>query len=392
MQKLQSTKLFTFLVTTLLSFNLLAQEALPVSSLNNIIKPIATLQPDSSFDDIKFLQETFKEKDLIALGEVTHGTKEVYMYKDRLIRYLVSSLEYKAIAFESDYSSLEDIDNYINGEIDTVSMSTNYKPLFSWLRNFNKGKDRYDKVHVYGLEIREFSGAIDKILATTKQISAVDKEVLLRVKALPFTQIPNTSLKGLKEVCSRLPKTLYSKMLMQLIENYPNFIRSGKVGFRDKAMAEIAIAIKESTANKKLIIWAHNGHVAKTALYGKPTMGEYLVKHYNDKYYVIATDINKGNVSVRKYLAKNKPVSNWQSVYYPEVNSNKAYEYYFKQCKFKNFILEVKQTIIDRDLKAFLTQEKEMRMIGALSVPVNKKLSIANNFDMVVYFDETNSI
>jgi erythromycin esterase len=392
MQKLKYIRLFTFLVTLLLSFNLLAQKASIVNSLNNVIKPILTLKPDSSFNDINFLHGTLKEKDLISLGEVTHGTKEVYTYKDRLIRYLVSSLNYKAIAFEADDSGLEVIDNYINGEIDSAVMSPNYKSLFVWLREFNKAKHKNDKVHLYGLEIREFSGAIDRILAANEQINAGDKKVLLRVKSLPFAKVDKESLEGLKEVCNRLPKTLYNKMLMQLIENYHNFISNGKIGFRDKAMAENAIAIKESTENKKLIIWAHNGHVAKTSLYGTPTMGEYLFKSYNDKYYVIATDINKGNVSVRKFIAKNKPISDWQSLYYPEVNSNKGYEYYFKQCKYKNFIIDVKAASKDRDLNAFLTQEKEMRMIGGLSIPVNKKLSIATNFDMVVYFDDTNSI
>jgi len=29
-------------------------------------------------------------------------------------------------------------------------------------------------------------------------------------------------------------------------------------------------------------------------------------------------------------------------------------------------------------------------MIGGLSFPVNKKLSLSDNFDMIVYFDEEN--
>jgi len=386
-------KLFPFLLLILLSSKLFAQETGIVSKLNNVIKPINTLKPDSSFIDIDFLSEILSTKEIIALGEVTHGTKEVYAYKDRLIRYLVSNLNYKTIAFEADYRGLEIIDNYINGTIDSTTMSPNYKPLFRWLREYNKTKSEQNKVHVYGLEIREFSGAIDKILVSNKDINQPDRAVLLKIKNTQFDKIEKESLDNFRRVCTRLSKNLYSKMLIQLIDNYHNFIgTNSKIGFRDKYLAENLIAIKQSTNDKKLIIWAHNGHVAKTSLYNNPPMGEYLNKHYGDKYYVIATDINKGNVSVRISPAKNKPISDWQSLYYPEVNSKKGYEYYFKQCKYKNFILDVHEAIIDNQLSSFLTQQKEMRMIGGLSFPVNKKLSIANNFDMIVYFDETNSI
>nr|WP_068893119.1 erythromycin esterase family protein [Pedobacter panaciterrae] len=385
--------LFLFLFSIFLSSKLFSQETEIVNKLNDVIKPINTLNPDSSFNDIDFLSKILQEKEIISLGEATHGTKEIYAYKDRLIRYLVSNLNHKAIAFEADYSGLEQIDNYINWKIESTTMSPNYKPLFTWLREYNKTKSEQNKVHVYGLEIREFNGAIDKELSSNKDINQSDKEVLLKIRNTQFDKIDNKSLNDFRMVCTRLPKTLNSKMLIQLIDNYHNFIgTSPKIGFRDKYMAENAIAIKESTNDKRLIIWAHNGHVAKTSLYNKPAMGEYLDKAYSDKHYVIATDINKGNVSVRKFIAKNKPVSDSQSLYYSEVDSNKGYEYYFKQCKYKNFILDVHAAILDNQLSSFLTQQKEMRLIGAFSIPVNKKLSIANNFDMIVYFDETNSL
>jgi len=393
MQKRQFIKLFTLLLIISFSSDSLAQEATVISKLNEVIRPIKTINPDSNFSDIEFLGGILKEKEVISLGEVTHGTNEVFIYKDRLIRYLVSNLNYRAIAFEADYFGLETIDNYITGKADTAAMSPNYRALFMWLRAFNKSQLAHNKVRVYGLELTEFSAAIDNILRQNQQISADDKQVLLRIKGMQFNKIDKASLKDFRFVCSGLPENLNRNMLLQLIDNYDNYIgRSAKIGARDKFMAENAIAIKAGTANDKLIIWAHNGHVAKTALYGNPAMGAYLHNKYKDKYYVIATDMNKGYVRVRKFIAKNKPISNWQSIYYPEVNSIKAYEYFFKACKFKNFILDLNEAKQDPELDAFLTQEKEMRLIGALSIPVNKKLSLANNFDMVIFFNETTSI
>jgi erythromycin esterase-like protein len=393
MQKPKTKKLFTFLLLLLLCSNLLAQETQLVNRLNNLITPIKTLKPDSSFEDIDFLKETLQDKEIIALGEVTHGTREVHDYKDRLIRYLVTNLNHKAIAFEADYSGLEMLDSYINGKIDTAIMSPNYQPLFQWLKAYNKTQSEQNKVHLYGLELRGFSAAIDKVLASTNDISERDKEILLNVKNTPFEKIDKALIANFRIVCARLPESLYSQMLIQLIDNYKNFTSlNGKIGFRDQYMANNAIALKEAVSDKKLIIWAHNGHVAKTSLYNKPAMGEYLHDKYGEKYYVIATDINKGYISIRKFIAKNRPISDRQPLYYPEVISNKAYEYYFKECKYKNFILDVDAASIDDQLKSFLTQPKEMRMIGSLNDTTNKKLSIANNFNMIVYFNETNGL
>jgi len=374
--------------------NLLAQETSLVKSLNNVINPILTLRPDSSFEDIHFLDKILENKEVIALGEVTHGTKEVFQYKDRLVRYLVSNLNYKTIVFEADNAGMENLDHYINGKIDSTFMSPNYKTLFEWLRAYNKKVIDANKVHLYGLELREFTPAIDRILLSNKDLDQVDKEIFMEIKSTPFDKIDKKHLKRFRDACTRLPQNLGSKMLIQLIDNYYKFLgrKSSKIGVRDAFMAENALAIKAVTNDKKMIIWAHNGHVAKTALYNEPAMGEYLQKTFKEKYYVIATDINKGNVRVRKFIAKNKPVSNWEPLYYSDVDSDKGYEYYFKQCKYKNFILDVHTAMADDQIKLLLSEPKEMRMIGALSVPVNKKLSIADNFDMIVYFDDTNSL
>lgn len=372
----------------------MAQETLLVKRLDEVINPILTLRPDSSFEDILFLNKQLENKEIIALGEVTHGTKEVFQYKDRLVRYLVSSLDYKTIVFEADNAAMENLDQYINGKIDSVFMSPNYKALFEWLRAYNKKMTAANKVHLYGLELREFMPAINKILLANKDLDQETKAVFMEINRMPFDKINKKQLDRFRAACIRLPQNLDRKMLIQLIDNYYKFIgkKTSKIGVRDAFMAENAFAIHTSTNNKKMIIWAHNGHVAKTSLYNEPAMGKYLQNTFKEKYYVIATDINRGNVRVRKFIAKNKPVSDWEPLYYPEVVSDEGYEYYFKQCRYKNFILDVRAAMADEQLKRLLTEPREMRMIGALSVPVNKKLSIADNFDIIVYFNDTNSL
>ena len=61
-----------------------------VKSLNEVIVPIRTMNPDSSFSDLDFLKKTLTDRSIVSIGEATHGTKEFFVYKDRL--FSVSSV------------------------------------------------------------------------------------------------------------------------------------------------------------------------------------------------------------------------------------------------------------------------------------------------------------
>ena len=390
-----SKLLFFTLILSLYSLRSFSQAEVQdvIAHLNTHIRPIKTISANADPEELLFLKETLKDRELVSLGEVTHGTKEVFEYKDKLVRFLVSQMDFRAIAFESDYLSLERIDEYINGKTDslvflfgTPLISAN-RPMIEWLRNFNLTKADSEKVHVYGLEARGFSNIINKILKIHPEIDANNRTVLESISKTDYNKLKREDINKLKTVMDDLPKDFYSTLLNQVLGGY----YETKFGFRDAYMAENATDLKEKARNQKLIVWAHNGHVSKTALFKKPSLGTHLYERYGDKYFVIATDFNHGNVYVRPYIARNKPLADFQRIYYPEVSSTKGYEYYFGQCKFENFILDVGEALKNPVLKSFLVRPLDFRLIGARSIPVNTKLSIARNFDMIVYFDKTSS-
>lgn len=372
-----------------------------VNSLNKIIRPIESLKGDASFNDINFLKELLKNKEIIALGEVTHGTAEVFEYKDRLARFLVTNLGYKAIAFESDYIAMEYFDDYITGKVDSIKYvsgtaigRTNY-PLIEWLRQYNRDKLDADKVHVYGLEITNYTNIFNKMLAVIPSLDKADIDLMRAYLAKPFnSQLTKEDKIGVKSMQSKL-KVLslsdtnrqYLEMLNQLTEYYEK-----KRGYRDSFMAKNATWIKDQTKDGKLIVWAHNGHVKKTESYNYPSLGTNLVKKYGSKYYVIGTDFNSGSAYVNIYVAKNKPLLGFQPHDYAGVKSKKWYEYYFTQCRYKNFILDINTALKDPLLNKFLGKPLMMRNIGAWSIPEGDKLSFSKSFDLIVYFDKTTSI
>jgi erythromycin esterase len=397
-------------INFLLSFALLALAPLQifarrndstiVTHLNKVINPIESLRGDTSFTDISFLKVSLKDKELIALGEVTHGTAEVFNYKDRLARFLVTHLGYKAIAFESDFIAIEHLDNYITGKTDSIInvagtsiMVSNYS-MIEWLKKYNNNLPDADKVHVYGLEIRIYTNIFKKLLAVIPELDKVEKDLMEGYLAKPFNSaITQQEVKGLKSFVARLQGIQLSDTNRQYIELLSQLLNSEeKNTIRDSSMAKNATWLKDRAKDNKLIVWAHNGHLAKTSLYNYGNLGSQLYKKYSDKYYVIGTDFNSGQVYVTVYLARNKPLSGFQPHYYEPLKSAKWYEYFFNQCQYKNFILDINSASKDTVLDNFLTQPLKMRMIGSLSSPEGTTLSIAKSFDMIVYIDKSTSI
>lgn len=371
-----------------------------VTGLNKVIKPIEILKGSSDFADINFLKETLKDKELIALGEVTHGTAEVFNYKDRLARFLVTNMGYKAIAFESDFIAIEHMDNYITGKADsiiyvagTAIMQSNHS-MIEWLRTYNRDKPDADKVHIYGMEVRNYTNIFKKLLAVMPDLDKTDRDLMEGYLAKPFnSEVSSQEMKGIKQMLSKLQAVQLSDINQHYMEMLSQLIGyEGKRPLRDGYMAKNAMWLKDRAKDNKLIVWAHNGHLAKTALYNHPTAGTHLDRKYGSKYYVIATDFNSGKAYVNVFIAKNKPLKGFQPYHFAEVSSPNWYEYFFNQCQYKNFILDIHAASADPLLNQFLTQPLIMRSIGALSSPEGKTLSLSKNFDLIVYFDKTNSI
>ncbi len=399
---LKNTLFLVFALLALAPIQISAQQdnLAIVTNLNKVIKPIESLSGDTDFTDINFLKETLNDKELIALGEVTHGTAEVFSYKDRLVRFLVTHLGYKAIAFESDFLAIGYMDDYITGKADSIKyvagtaiMRSNHL-MIEWLRRYNIGKADADKVRIFGLESRNYTNIFNKLIAVIPNLEKADKDFMETYLAKPFnSRITKQEMKGLKSIVLKFQTLQLSDLNRQYVEMLDQLISyEGKRLIRDNYMAKNATWIKERAKDHKLIIWAHNGHLAKDEMQNYPSLGTHLYKRYGSKYYVIGTDFNSGEAYVNVFIAKNKPLLGFQPYYFGEVKSEKWYEYYFNQCQYKNFILDINAASKDNVLNQFLTQPLIMRSIGALSSPEGQKLSMSKNFDMIVYFDKTTSM
>ncbi len=191
---------------------------------------------DSTNNDLSFLLNELRGKSIVGLGEASHGTREFYVQKTRIIEFLISKCDFKLLAFETPESMMVPINKYLQtgeGNLkelmkDMVLYSTEeIYILFQRIRQYNKDKTSENKVVLIG----------------------IDKDYM----SDPYT--------------------------------------------RDKFMTENLIKSYEPKKSKT-IVWAHNVHIMKDTTSNSYALGLYLNQHFKDEFYAIGFDTFKGNVNV----------------------------------------------------------------------------------------------
>ncbi|EDM35350.1 hypothetical protein PBAL39_12810 [Pedobacter sp. BAL39] len=187
--------------------------------------------------DLHFLKNELKGKSIVALGEASHGTHEFYTEKSRIISYLIENCGFRSVAFEIPDSVMMQINSFVHGEqVD--------------LKKIMKGLGLYGTEEIYGLFVK---------LRDHNRNSSPEKQV---------------TLKGFDKP-----------------EYWSDPIS------RDGFMAENVIKMVSDKDNK-IILWAHNVHVLKDTTAKYMSMGGYLKKHFDDRYFALAMDTYQGSVNV----------------------------------------------------------------------------------------------
>src|SRR6056297_3044305 len=142
--------------------NLTKEEKQKVKALNNIVTPLNGLSPLDEYPDIDVFNR-FGDASVIGLGEATHGTKEFFELKHRLIKYFVENHGFRILGFEADMGETIYINRFITkgiGTIDEVMKKMHFwtwrteevKNLILWMKEYNKDKDATQRIHFIGTD------------------------------------------------------------------------------------------------------------------------------------------------------------------------------------------------------------------------------------------------
>ena len=147
--------------------------------LKNHYTKIKTIKAGESFEDLQPLKAMIGEARIVGLGENTHGSREVFMMKHRLVEFLATEMGFNIFAIEANMPEAYKLNDYVLNNNDYVLNNDGYPKsllkgmyfwtwntqevldLINWMRQFNsKG---VAKIQFTGFDMQYYMGALQNI-------------------------------------------------------------------------------------------------------------------------------------------------------------------------------------------------------------------------------------
>ncbi|HYK01869.1 MAG TPA: erythromycin esterase family protein [Thermoanaerobaculia bacterium] len=252
--------------------------------------------------DLEPLRPLAGNRTIVALGDATHGSHELYTVKLRAIDFLVRELNFDVVALEGPFPTLNRIDAYVQGGAgDPRALLADLKhaiypfwnseellAVIEWLRAYNVVRGSHPAVHIGGIDPYEMNAAAAEVVAYLRSVDpAAAAETEVNYACARGQRVHEELAAREAELVTRTGAAAFHEALQ-----YARIVAQGRSGdARDEALAENALWMREHrSATGKIIVWAHNGHVAEVAnAFAKRPMGALLRSAVGDDYLAIGT-------------------------------------------------------------------------------------------------------
>jgi erythromycin esterase len=303
---------------------------------------LATTDPTADHADLAPIGDALADARIIGLGEATHGTREFFQLKHRIVRYLVQEQGLRLFAMEANLPETMALNDYIvNGEGDptTALNGTHFwiwttesvLALMEWLREFNEDRPLDDRVRFYGIDAQYTTGAVECLgeflamadpdlheelratLAATDDGGDINEqymsdhdpeatERLLNRLGAAFEENREAFVDAMSERetaiarrCLRVVEQARERRVARETDN-----QEAAMVVRDEAMVENLAWALNHAGHDRAVVWAHDGHVCRTVNIGArvdpaPSLGSNLAKRYGDDYYALGFDFLGGS-------------------------------------------------------------------------------------------------
>jgi erythromycin esterase len=359
-----------------------------ISAINGKLIPLKTITPTDDFSDLRPFKKILKDKKVIGLGESAHGVHEFFVFKLRLLEFLVKQCDVKALVTETDFAGTQTMNDYVlygkgdahKGLTDmagSVWTTQEFIDMAEWVKTYNDTQPLAHKVRIYGMDMTRGSSLVKQLrtgLASTNQLTPILTAGLqVMAKGGKLTDGDKAAIKSAVAELEQLKIDSSNEdakrfqHLIRVAAEYADYVTqpatidpNEKNNLRDKYMAENA-EWAYSVAGGKIAIWAHSEHLAKKVNNtGIIRGGIYLDEKFKDGYYLFGLCFNNGTI-------KSIPnAANTSGVYeVPEVTMANNSDALLARCRVPNFILDFKTTSVDPLIKDYLHQTVSSYFIGS---------------------------
>ena len=323
----------------------LAAEALPIRSLT----------AGSGFADLQPLKRVLRDARIVGLGEATHGSREFFQFKHRMLEFLVREMGFRVFAMEASFSAAENVINpwVLGGAgkpgpvLDSQGFWTwnteEVRDLIAWMRAYNQSVPAARRVRFFGIDIQVNDEARRTVLAYLRRVApdrVKEADSLFHVDvdslgAIRFGPTPDSVQVRLAAKTLTDAATAYLQLSEFLTVNERRFAARTSAAAASKAvrharvLAEYADAYSKvnaaslrdaymagtlkrfldaEPASTRVVLWAHNGHISHEPMTnsGRP-LGSWLKRDYGSAYYAIGFSFGGGAFQARNFDPKAMP-------------------------------------------------------------------------------------
>jgi erythromycin esterase len=297
--------------------------------------PLKTTSPDSSLEDmIPFLSVVGNAR-IVAMGEATHGTRQFFEMKHRMLEFLAERMGFTVFAIEANWPESLAVNDYVlGGKGDpAVALAGAYfwtwnteevLDMIHWMRRYNENPAHARKLKFFGFDMQtahmavsnfeEYLQKVDpeesqfaaNVLApladetSEAEYSARPRQVRLETAQAVKTLLLRMANRRQDYVSSSSPQDwIVAQHNLEIIRQSEQLRSSRLWSLRDRSMAEnVKWILDHEPPGTKMMLWAHNGHVSTAAW----TMGHILRHLYGEGMVICGFSFSQGSFRARSAL------------------------------------------------------------------------------------------
>lgn len=279
---------------------------------------LASADPTSSDHDLAPIGEMVGNARIVSLGEATHGTREFFQLKHRLLRYLATHKDFSLFGIEASCPDCMAVDEYGKGvrdDAETVLAGMRFwvwdteevLAQVIWLREHNDSVAPEHKVRWFGFDIQGSASAVHRLAALGYDVDPLsalsDDFIALNYQYLP-SDITDATAAALEQLAKELagapqsPATDDARLLVDVLRQGEQRWRpaDGAADGRDASMAaNVRTVLEQHGPACRAVLWAHNLHAQKVLwTSGVKAMGSELAQTYDGDQVVVGFAFNQG--------------------------------------------------------------------------------------------------
>jgi len=407
----------------------------------------AVAHPGAIESDYEPLRQRAGDRQVVLIGEASHGTHEFYEIRVELTKRLIAENGFRSLAVEADWPDALRVHRYVQGSgVDATAeaalgdfkrfpqwmwRNTVVLEFVEWLRQWNRAHPN-SQAGFYGMDLYSLHSSIAEVL---RYLDEVDPAAARRARQryACFEDFGDPQLygyaaeKGMSEPCEdevvaqlmelrrragdmmqadgkrAAAEFFYAEQNARLIANAERYYRSMFKGrasswnLRDQHMAGTiqSLLTHLDSGRSKIVVWAHNSHLGdaratEMSQRGELNVGQLIRQKFGEDAFLLGFSTYKGTVTAADDWgspARRKQVR-------PGMGG--SYEELFHATGIPRFWVDLRETA--DDARDALQGPRLERAIGVIYRPETERWShyfearLAQQFDAIIHVDDTRAL